>query len=412
MRPFETNPAELDRSPNTKKQLQEFHAVLKRIKDEMTPLMSRRLGRRILSYDNDALELATMKQSVGDAINQLQLETVIAVGHDIDIIRQDQSRIFEDLHQMNQDQRIAIRKQDEYNRMAAQQQTQQHLFTIREQDMSRQERLPQLKIKSLLVSNVETLLTLASHLKWILGSDNSLCTLVYELSEQLDTLGQEVNSQLDNITTTPLTTNPGPLPLTNTYTDAALRGTHHHSINQNTHPDCTHPFITTTPAPTSTPPSDTQLLLVQSNPKKPVLSTCDPKLIIDKLQKAIRTAAITNNGKAIRIHTIRILASKDISITTHTKDDANLLCKNDTWVMAVSSDLCIHHEVYPIIIHYVPASFDPTNQADADKLIDDNANVLGSFKHMCWANAKKAQAEDPKDANLTIDSCISIDGTL
>ncbi|KAG9004602.1 hypothetical protein FRB94_002278 [Tulasnella sp. JGI-2019a] len=141
MRPFETNPAELDRSPNTKKQLQEFHAVLKRIKDEMTPLMSRGLGRRILSYDNDALNLATMKQSVGDAINQLQLETVIAVGHDIDIIRQDQSRIFEDLHQMNQDQRIAIRKQDEYNRMAAQQQTQQHLFTIREQDMSRQERL-------------------------------------------------------------------------------------------------------------------------------------------------------------------------------------------------------------------------------------------------------------------------------
>ncbi|KAG8985484.1 hypothetical protein FRB94_003725 [Tulasnella sp. JGI-2019a] len=171
---------------------------------------------------------------------------------------------------------------------------------------------------------------LVSHLKQIPGSDNSLHTLVCKLSKQLDTLGQEVNSQLDNIAATPPTTNPGPLPPTNTYADAALRGTHHHSINQNTCPDCTCPFITTTPVPTSTPPSDTQLLLVQSNPKKPVLSTCNPKLIIDKLQKAIRTAAITNNGKAIRIHTIRILASKDISITTHTKDDANLLCKNDT----------------------------------------------------------------------------------
>ncbi|KAG8987731.1 hypothetical protein FRB94_001524 [Tulasnella sp. JGI-2019a] len=264
---------------------------------------------------------------------------------------------------------------------------------------------------------------LVSHLKWILGSDNSLCALVCKLSKQLDTLGQEVNSQLDNIATTHLTTNPGPLPLTNTYADATLRGTCHHSINQNTHPDHTCPFITTTPVPTSTPPSDTQLLLVQSNPKKLVLSTCNPKLIIDKLQKAIGTAAITNNGKAIRICTIRILASKDISIMTHAKDDADL-CNNDAWVMVVSSDLHMCHEVYPIIIHCAPASFDPTSQANTDKLIDDNANMLGSFKHMCWVNAKKAQAEgkksssliihlaDPKDTNLTIDSCISIDGTL
>ncbi|KAG8994557.1 hypothetical protein FRB94_009804 [Tulasnella sp. JGI-2019a] len=61
--------------------------------------------------------------------------------------------------------------------------------------------------------------------------------------------------------------------------------------------------------------------------------------------------------------------------------------------MAVSSDLCMCHEVYPIIIYHIPTSFDPTSQADTDKLIDDNANVLGSFKCMCWANAKKAQAE-------------------
>ncbi|KAG8985485.1 hypothetical protein FRB94_003726, partial [Tulasnella sp. JGI-2019a] len=53
----------------------------------------------------------------------------------------------------------------------------------------------------------------------------------------------------------------------------------------------------------------------------------------------------------------------------------------------------MHHEVYPIIIHCIPASFDPTSQANTDKLIDNNANMLGSFKHMCWANAKKAQAE-------------------
>ncbi|KAG9012431.1 hypothetical protein FRB94_006046 [Tulasnella sp. JGI-2019a] len=148
MRPFETNPGELDKSPNTKKRLQEFHAVLEKIEDEMAALMSRRLRRRILSYDSDASKLAAMKQSVDDAINQLQLGTTIAVGHGVDVIRQDQnrmleeqSRIHEDQSRMFEDQRIAIREQDEYNRMTAQQQTQQQRFTVRQQDMSRQERL-------------------------------------------------------------------------------------------------------------------------------------------------------------------------------------------------------------------------------------------------------------------------------
>ncbi|KAG9016068.1 hypothetical protein FRB93_011542 [Tulasnella sp. JGI-2019a] len=162
MRPFETNPDELDRSPNTKKRLQEFHVVLEKIEDEMTTLMSRRLDRRILSYDDDTSKLAAMKQSVDDAINQLQLETVITVGHGVDVVRQDQSRMIEDqsrmyekqsrMHEdqrhmhddqnrMFEDQRRAAREQEEYNRMTAQQQTQQQLFMVRQQDMSRQERI-------------------------------------------------------------------------------------------------------------------------------------------------------------------------------------------------------------------------------------------------------------------------------
>ncbi|KAG8995439.1 hypothetical protein FRB94_009162 [Tulasnella sp. JGI-2019a] len=107
----------------------------------MTTLISRRLGRRILSYDDDASKIAAMKQSVDDAINQLQLETVIAVGHGVDIIRQDQRQMVEDQSRMFEDQRHAIREQEEYNRMTAQQQTQHQLFMVRQQDMSRQERL-------------------------------------------------------------------------------------------------------------------------------------------------------------------------------------------------------------------------------------------------------------------------------
>ncbi|KAG8983991.1 hypothetical protein FRB93_006865 [Tulasnella sp. JGI-2019a] len=142
MRPFESKPqAELYRSPDTKKRLEVFQGVLEKIKEEMITLMSRRLGSRVLSYESDASTLATMKRSVNDAINQLQMETVVAVGHDVDIMRQDQSRMYEDQRQMNQDHRTAIREQEGYNRMAAQQQAQQQLFIVRQQDMSHQERL-------------------------------------------------------------------------------------------------------------------------------------------------------------------------------------------------------------------------------------------------------------------------------
>ncbi|KAG9034705.1 hypothetical protein FRB95_012891 [Tulasnella sp. JGI-2019a] len=127
MRPFKTKPAgELERSPDTKKRLEEFQKVLEVIKEDMQTLMSRRLRSRVLGYDSDASKLAAMKQSVDDAINQLQLETVVAVGHDVNIIRQYQ--------------RVAFRELEERDRVAAQQRTQQQLFSVQQQDMSSQER--------------------------------------------------------------------------------------------------------------------------------------------------------------------------------------------------------------------------------------------------------------------------------
>ncbi|KAG8982756.1 hypothetical protein FRB94_007973 [Tulasnella sp. JGI-2019a] len=156
MRPFENKPAgELERSPDTKKRLQEFQGVLEKIEEDMQILIARRLGRRVLSYAADASKLATMKQNVDDAINRLQLEIVVAVGHDVDVMRQDQSCMFEDQRQMNQDQRqmnqdqrqmnqdqrIAIQDQAERDHMAAEQRTQQQLLMIRQPDMTRQERI-------------------------------------------------------------------------------------------------------------------------------------------------------------------------------------------------------------------------------------------------------------------------------
>ncbi|KAG8981784.1 hypothetical protein FRB93_008376, partial [Tulasnella sp. JGI-2019a] len=140
MRPFKTKPDELDRSPDTQMRLEELRGVLEKTEEEMLTLMSRRLRSRALSYGDDASKLAAMKQRVDDAINELQLETVVAVGHGVDVIRQDQRLIVEEQHQMNQEQRIAFQEQEDRDRMAAQQQIHQQLFMSRQQHLSGQER--------------------------------------------------------------------------------------------------------------------------------------------------------------------------------------------------------------------------------------------------------------------------------
>ncbi|KAG8988234.1 hypothetical protein FRB94_000979 [Tulasnella sp. JGI-2019a] len=144
-----------------------------------------------------------------------------------------------------------------------------------------------------------------------------------------------------------------------------------------------------TPALPALLPSDTQLLLVQINPKQLALDNHNAKLIVKKLQDAITEAKITNAGKTIHICTVRALASKDILISTHNKEDADCLHKDDAWVPLVSDSLCLCQEVYPLIVHCVPTTFDPTSPSDIKALKEANPDPLGSFKWMCWGNAKK-----------------------
>ncbi|KAG9001441.1 hypothetical protein FRB94_004756 [Tulasnella sp. JGI-2019a] len=70
-----------------------------------------------------------MEKKVDDAIKDLQLETVVAAGHGIDVIRQD-------LGAMSEEQRLTSQKQEERDKMLAQQQTRQQLLTSWRQHMS------------------------------------------------------------------------------------------------------------------------------------------------------------------------------------------------------------------------------------------------------------------------------------
>ncbi|KAG9013544.1 hypothetical protein FRB94_002138 [Tulasnella sp. JGI-2019a] len=91
MRPFGTGPQNsLDENPVLKLRINEFKTVLEEIKEDMSTLMSRRLLNRVFTSVTDTSKLAEMKERVGGAIHRLQLETVVATGHGVDIIGQKQ----------------------------------------------------------------------------------------------------------------------------------------------------------------------------------------------------------------------------------------------------------------------------------------------------------------------------------
>ncbi|KAG8983099.1 hypothetical protein FRB93_007656 [Tulasnella sp. JGI-2019a] len=74
----------------------------------MQALMSRRLLKRVFTYASDSSKLAEMKKGVGEATHQLQLETVMATGREVDLISQEQRLMFQ---KQEDNQRSIIQQQ-------------------------------------------------------------------------------------------------------------------------------------------------------------------------------------------------------------------------------------------------------------------------------------------------------------
>ncbi|KAG9000532.1 hypothetical protein FRB94_005382 [Tulasnella sp. JGI-2019a] len=107
-------PLDLPRvTPATQNRIHEFHETLRQITEEIAVLASgRSLRKWIFSYDRDASKLGAWKQRVVDAVTGIQLETVVATGHQVDIISQDQQAIIQKQELIYQDQQAIIQKQE------------------------------------------------------------------------------------------------------------------------------------------------------------------------------------------------------------------------------------------------------------------------------------------------------------
>lgn len=68
---------------------------------------------------------------------------------------------------------------------------------------------------------------------------------------------------------------------------------------------------------------------------------------------------------------------------------------SDSWVKNVNPALYLKRKIYPVIVHGIPTTFDPTNQRHTQTLINENHGVLDSATRMIWANKFSIQSGKP-----------------
>ncbi|KAG9007037.1 hypothetical protein FRB94_014701 [Tulasnella sp. JGI-2019a] len=96
-------------TPTTQNRIHEFQETLKQITEDITTLASQRpLRKWIINYDRDASTLSGLKQKVTDAIAGIQLETVIATGHEVELLYQEQQVLIRRQQEIEINQLIAL----------------------------------------------------------------------------------------------------------------------------------------------------------------------------------------------------------------------------------------------------------------------------------------------------------------
>ncbi|KAG8979717.1 hypothetical protein FRB94_011912 [Tulasnella sp. JGI-2019a] len=108
-------------TPATQNRIREFQEALLQIAEEIKILASRRpLWKRVVNYDRDASTLSALKQKIVDIIIGIQLETVVATSHEVDVISRkqdsvhaDQQAIIQQLDLVYQEQQALIQMQQD-----------------------------------------------------------------------------------------------------------------------------------------------------------------------------------------------------------------------------------------------------------------------------------------------------------
>lgn len=74
---------------------------------------------------------------------------------------------------------------------------------------------------------------------------------------------------------------------------------------------------------------------------------------------------------------------------------AVMALKTDSWVTVIHPAHTLRRRVYPIIIHGIPTTFDPSSQAHTHDFIEENHGVLDTMTRIVWANKFSIESNKP-----------------
>ena len=161
------------------------------------------------------------------------------------------------------------------------------------------------------------------------------------------------------------------------------------------------PALKTTAAP-APPGRNTELdtTLVQSDPSNPVYAQIGFPDLKKRIDTAISEAGVTRpNGTVVSIRAVSRHASKDLIITANSRADMDLLRNTPGWLTALSDKLSIRKAIYPVIVHRISTTLDPSVPEAVAELKADNPDALTSLTRVMWANPKKALATGSEKKN-------------
>lgn len=137
--------------------------------------------------------------------------------------------------------------------------------------------------------------------------------------------------------------------------------------------------------------TDLDTTLVQSNPSNPVYAQIGFPDLKKRIDTAVSEAGITRpDGTVVSIRAVSRHASKDLIITANSRVDMDLLRNSPSWLTAFSDKLSIRKAIYPVIIHRISTTLDPSAPEAIAELKADNPDALTSVTRIMWANPKKA----------------------
>lgn len=168
---------------------------------------------------------------------------------------------------------------------------------------------------------------------------------------------------------------PNSLPKTPSYALAASKHAPRPNLARQTDPTAFRPVLhrKQPPPPSTSLSTANNLTLTQANKDDPVLTTTNYPTLIALVNAKLAEANVKEkptDSKSIQIRSVHRHTSNYVVLYTTTPHQADLLRKHaEKWVQLLSPHLKPHEPVHTVVVHGIPALFQPADQQHLEMLM-------------------------------------------